>query len=193
MTEGSYIANAMAYLIETVFELYILAVMLRFLLQLFRADFYNPISQFLIKITTPVLRPLRRWIPGFAGIDVAALALMAILQFIEIVLVEAVKKGYIPGFGGLLIVSIASLLQLLIYVFIGAILIQVVLSWIAPDTYNPMTSILRSLCGPLLRPVRHRLPSTGGLDLSPLVVLIVLQLILMLFVAPLADWGRNLL
>jgi YggT family protein len=82
---------------------------------------------------------------------------------------------------------------LLIYVFIVAILIQVVLSWIAPDTYNPMTSILRSLCAPLLRPVRHRLPSPGGLDLSPLVVLIVLQLILMLFVAPLADWGRNLL
>ena len=77
--------------------------------------------------------------------------------------------------------------------FIVAILIQVVLSWIAPDTYNPMTSILRSLCGPLLRPVRYRLPSPGGLDLSPLVVLIVLQLILMLFVAPLADWGRNLL
>ena len=192
MTEGSYIAEAMTFLIETVFELYILAVMLRFLLQLFRADFYNPISQFLIKVTTPVLRPLRRWIPGFAGIDVAALALMAILKFIEIVLVEAVK-GYIPGIGGLLILSIASLLQLLIYVFIVAILIQVVLSWIAPDTYNPMTSILRSLCGPLLRPVRHRLPSLGGLDLSPLVVLIVLQLILMLFVAPLADWGRNLL
>ena len=192
MTEGSYIANAMTFLIETVFELYILAVMLRFLLQLFRADFYNPISQFLIKITTPVLRPLRRWIPGFAGIDVAALALMAILQFIEIALIAA-ANGYIPGIGGLLIVSIASLLQLLIYVFIVAILIQVVLSWIAPDTYNPMTSILRSLCGPLLRPVRHRLPSPGGLDLSPLVVLIVLQLILMLFVTPLADWGRNLL
>lgn len=192
MTEGSYIAEAMTFLIETVFELYILAVMLRFLLQLFRADFYNPISQFLIKITTPVLRPLRRWIPGFAGIDVAALALMAVLKFIEIVLITSVN-GYIPGIGGLLIVSIASLLQLLIYVFIVAILIQVVLSWIAPDTYNPMTSILRSLCGPLLRPVRHRLPSPGGLDLSPLVVLIVLQLILMLFVAPLADWGRNLL
>jgi YggT family protein len=192
MTEGSYIADAMTFLIKTVFELYILAVMLRFLLQLFRADFYNPISQFLIKITTPVLRPLRRWIPGFAGIDVAALALMAILQFIEIALIAA-ANGYIPGIGGLLIVSIASLLQLLIYVFIVAILIQVVLSWIAPDTYNPMTSILRSLCGPLLRPVRHRLPSPGGLDLSPLVVLIVLQLILMLFVAPLADWGRNLL
>jgi YggT family protein len=82
MTEGSYIANAMTFLIETVFELYILAVMLRFLLQLFRADFYNPISQFLIKITTPVLRPLRRWIPGFAGIDVAALALMAIFTVV---------------------------------------------------------------------------------------------------------------
>ena len=192
MTEGSYIADALTFLIKTVFELYILAVMLRFLLQLFRADFYNPISQFLIKITTPVLRPLRRWIPGFAGIDVAALALMAILQFIEIALIAA-ANGYIPGIGGLLIVSIASLLQLLIYVFIVAILIQVVLSWIAPDTYNPMTSILRSLCGPLLRPVRHRLPSLGGLDLSPLVVLIVLQLILILFIAPLADWGRNLL
>ncbi|HYY15707.1 MAG TPA: YggT family protein, partial [Gammaproteobacteria bacterium] len=138
MTEGSYIADALTFLIKTVFELYILAVMLRFLLQLFRADFYNPISQFLIKITTPVLRPLRRWIPGFAGIDVAALALMAILQFIEIALIAA-ANGYIPGIGGLLIVSIASLLQLLIYVFIVAILIQVVLSWIAPDTYNPMT------------------------------------------------------
>ncbi len=192
MMGGSYITDAVTFLIETVFELYILAVMLRFLFQLFRADFYNPVSQFLVRATAPVLRPLRRWIPGYSGIDMAALVLMLALKFMEILLI-AIVNGYAPGLGGLLIASIASLLQLLVYIFIVAILIQVVLSWVAPGTYNPMTSILRSLCEPLLKPVRRRLPPLGGLDFSPLVVLIVLQLVLILFIAPLVDLGRNLL
>ena len=192
MMGGYYISNATAFLIETLFDLYILAVMLRFLFQFFRADFYNPISQFLVRITTPVSRPLRRWVPGYSGIDVAALVLMLILKFVEIALIRIVNEETL-GFGGLLIASVASLLQLLVYVFITAILIQVVLSWIAPGTYNPMTSVLRSLCEPLLKPVRRRLPPMGGLDFSPLVVLIFLQLVLMLFIAPLVDLGNNLL
>lgn len=192
MMGGSYITNAVTFLIETAFDLYILAVMLRFLFQFFRADFYNPISQFLVKATTPVLRPLRRWIPGYSGIDVAALVLMLVLKLMENALIYIVN-GYVPGLGGLLIFSVASLLQLLVYVFIVAILIQAVLSWVAPGTYNPMTSVLRSLCEPLLKPVRRRLPPVGGLDFSPLAVLIFLQLLLMLFIAPLVDLGRNLL
>lgn len=192
MMGGSYITDAVTFLIGTVFGLYILAVMLRFLFQLFRADFYNPISQFLVRVTTPVLRPLRRWIPGYSGIDVAALVLMLILKLVEIALIRIVNEETL-GLGGLLIASVASLLELLVYVFITAILIQVVLSWVAPGTYNPMTSILRSLCEPLLKPVRRRLPPLGGLDLSPLVVLIVLQLVLILLIAPLVDLGHNLL
>lgn len=189
---GSYAVDAATLLIETLFGLYIVIVLLRFLLQLARADFYNPISQFIVKATQPPLKPLRRLIPGFAGLDLAALFLMLVLQSIELWLIFAVRD-IAPGFAVIAILSVAELLQLCIYVFLFSIIVQVVLSWLNPDTYNPVTTLLYRLNEPLLRPARRLLPPFSGIDLSPLVVIIVLQLASILLVRPIRDIAKSFL
>lgn len=185
---GGYFANAGAFLIKTVFGLFILAVLLRLLLQWVRADFYNPLAQFIVKLTNPVLRPLRRFIPGYAGVDLASLLLLVLLQVVEYLLIGAVSGRFLNP-AGVVVLSVGELLSLTCYVFIFAIIVQAVISWINPAGYNPVTAILFRLNEPLLGPARRLLPPMGGLDLSPLIVLVVLQLTLMLIVAPLTDFG----
>jgi len=187
-----HIAEAIGFLINTLFGLYLVAVALRFLLQYVRADFYNPVSQFVVALTNPPLRPLRRLIPGFRGIDWPCLVLMLLLKMIELSLLGFVYAGRMLAPGGLVVLSIAGLLNLVVYIFIFAVLIQVVLSWVNPDAYNPMTVIVHRLTDPLLRPARRLLPAVGGLDFSPVVVLIALQLIVILVIRPLTDLGRTL-
>jgi YggT family protein len=189
--DNQYFAASSVFLIQTVFGLYILAVMLRLMLQWARADFYNPISQFIVKITNPPLKPLRRVVPGWGGIDLASVLLLIVLEMLELFLVNlAVGRAY--GMSGLFVQSLAELLALVINVFIGAILIQVVLSWVAPSSYNPITGLVHSIAEPLLTPARRILPPMAGIDFSPLVVLIVLQLLKILIVHPIADLGFRL-
>jgi YggT family protein len=189
---GSYVGNAATFLIETVFFLYILIVMLRFLLQWVRADFYNPVSQFIVKATQPPLTPLRRIIPGFAGVDLAALVFMFVLKFVELWLITGLL-GISPQIGGLAMLSIAELLGMLVNVFIVSIVIQVVISWVNPGMYNPVMGLLHSLNEPLLAPARRIIPPISGLDLSPIVVIVGLQLVSMLAVAPIRDLAWSVL
>jgi YggT family protein len=188
---GNYFGNAAQFLIDTLFGLYILTFMLRFLFQWARADFYNPVSQFLVKVTNPLLVPVRRIIPGLFGLDMAALLIMFLLGFLKLSLIMLVKGGTILP-ATFAVYTVAELLQLAIYIFIFTIIVQAILSWINPHSYNPVTSLLYSLNQPLLRPAQRILPDLGGLDLSPLLVLIVLQLLLMVVVAPLKDLALRL-
>jgi YggT family protein len=181
---GGYFSNAGVFLIQTLFHLYILIVLLRLLLQLVRADFYNPISQFLVRATNPVIVPLRRVVPGLFNIDLASVLLLLALKMTELALV-GVCAGHDWNIVSLLLVSVAELLELLFHVFLFSILIQVILSWIKPDEHNPLTVLLYRLNEPLLGPARRLLPPIAGLDLSPIVVMVGLQLASMLVVAPL--------
>ncbi len=190
--DGSYLGDAMLYLINTIFSIYILLVVLRFLLQMVRADSHNPISQFLLQATNPPLRLLRRFIPGFAGVDWSCIILMVALQAIELSLTSLIAYGSSFAFPGLVVLSCAELLKLIIYVCMFVIFVQIILSWINPGSYNPITVLLYQLSEPLLRPARRLLPPTHGIDFSPILVFIVLQLSLMLLVRPLADLGRAL-
>ena len=189
---GGYFGNAGVFLINTVFGLFILIVMLRFLLQLVRADFYNPVSQFLVKVTSPVLVPLRRVIPGLFGIDFAAVVLLLVLQILQIVLVGLIK-GYAFQPLGVLVMSIAELASLTLNIFFFSILIQVILSWINPGNYNPITTVLHGLNEPLLAPARRLIPSGSGFDFSPLVVGVMLKLVEMTLIAWLLNIGRGML
>ncbi len=189
---GGYLTQAFVFLIEVLFGLYILAVLLRYLLASVRADFYNPLSQFIVKITNPPIKPLRRLIPGYMGIDWPSIILMLIIQALEIVLIMLVTSGIFPAPMGLLILTIAHLLKTLIYVYIFIIIIQAVLSWVNPGAYNPMTVIMYQLSEPILRPARRLIPPAGGFDWSPLVVLIVMNLLMILLVSPLMDLGHRL-
>ena len=189
---SSYLFDALLFLINTIFSLYILLVVLRFMLQTVRADARNPISQFLMTATNPPLRLLRRIIPGFAGVDWSCIILMLALQAAELFLTSLIAFGTALAVFGLLLLSAAELLKLIIYIFMFVIFIQIILSWINPGTYNPVTALLYQLSEPLLRPARRLLPSTHGIDFSPILVFIFLQLSLMLLVRPLSDLGRAL-
>jgi Predicted integral membrane protein len=181
---SGYITDPLGFLIKILFDLYILALMLRFLLQLVRADYYNPICQFLVRITDPALS----FIPAVGRINLAPLVLVLVLQMMSLSLI-AVLEGVWPGSAVLFLSVIRELLSLVLNIFFFTILAQVILSWVNPRGYHhhPATSILHSLNEPLLRPVRRVIPPVSGLDLSPLVVLITLQLIRMLLLRLLTD------
>lgn len=187
-----YFGNAGQFLVQTIFGFCILIVMLRFLLQLLKADFYNPVSQFIVKATQPALQPMRRYIPSVAGLDTSALVLMLTLKLVELklLLVLLGGNGALPG---VLLLSIAQLASLAVDVFFYAIIIQVVLSWVNPGLHNPVTSLVYSLTEPVLGPARRVIPPMGGFDFSPIAAIIVLKLASMLFIAPFSDFAASML
>ena len=186
--DSSYFTSPLEFLVSTVFSLFITAVLLRFLLALVRADFYNPLSQILVKLTNPVLKPMRRLIPGFGGIDLASVILMLVLQMLALGLITLLRGASIHPLG-LLLWAIAELLSLLINIYMFSILIQVILSWISSGTYNPAASLIFSVNEPLLAPARRLIPPLSGLDLSPVAVMVGLQLLKMLLLPPLLTLG----
>ena len=170
----SYFSVLGVFLVDTLVSLYVFALMLRFLLQWAEADFYNPISQFLVKLTHPPLRYLRRFIPSVRRIDTASLVLMLALQMLGDYLVFTLQQiSASPG--SLLVVALGQLLEILYNILFYSILISVVLSWVAPRGYNPAIKLLYDLTDPLLSFFRRYLPPMGGIDLSPLIALFALQ------------------
>ena len=186
---GPYTGNALTFLVQMAFGIYIFILMLRVLLEAFRADYFNPLSQFVVKLTEPVLAPLRRVVPRVGRIEGGALLVMLGAQMIEFWLVLGVR-GAAPSLGGLAVVSVAELLDLCTTVFFWAILIRVILSWVNPGIRHPASDIVRSLTEPVLEPARRLLPAMGGFDLSPILVLVGLQLVNLLLIAPIRDAGR---
>ncbi len=187
---GSYFTDAGVFLVETLFGLYILAVLLRFLLQLVRADFYNPLAQFLVAVTNPALKPLRRVTPGLFGIDIASVVLLLLLEALRLILIGLLLNQPLhPGvmaFNG-----IVDLIQLTLNIYLFGILIRVVLSWLNPYP-NAASQILARLTDPLLRPARRLIPPFSGVDLSPMVVILVLILVQMVVLRPLLHLGAQL-
>ena len=174
----NFLVNAGSYLISTLLGLYIIIVLLRFLLQMVRADFYNPLSQFIVKATNPILKPLRRIIPGFYGLDIASLVLAYMLQVVENFLLFSIRDIQINPLV-LLWHSVGSLLTLILYIYFFAILVQVIISWVSPGTYNPATALIHHITEPVLRPAKKILPPISGFDLSPILVVIVINIFIM--------------
>ncbi|KUM42413.1 MULTISPECIES: YggT family protein [Pseudomonas] len=174
----SAFAQALVYVIQTLGSLYLLIILLRFILQLVRADFYNPLSQFTVRATQPLLKPLRRVIPGFGGVDLAALVLAILVQLALMMVVVVLLGASIGGlFPALLIWALLGVASLFLKVFFFALIVSVILSWVAPQTHNPAAELVNQICEPLLAPFRRILPSLGGLDLSPIFAFIVINLL----------------
>lgn len=180
--------TAILFLVQTLFGFYILAVMLRFLLQWVRADFYNPLVQFLVLITNPVLRPLRSIIPGYRGLDFASLVLAITLQFIELLIITLLLNRP-PEVGSLLVLALLELCKLLINIYLWGIIIQAIMSWFNPDPYHPAARLLAQLTAPLLRPARRVIPPIGGIDLSPMLIVVALVFISLLLQDFLGFWN----
>ena len=186
------IDNAFIFLIETLFNLYILVLMLRMILQWVGAHFYNPVSQFIVKLTNPVVKPLRQILPPLKGVDLASMIILVALEFIKLFLIIWLKTQMLPGPIGLIIMAFGDILGVVLSVFFFAIIISVILSWVSPRQYNPLTEILHLITEPLLRPARKIIPPIAGFDISPIPVLIILQFLTMLIANPLMNTGLRL-
>ncbi len=200
--DSNYFTSPLTLIVTTLFDLYVLIVLLRFMLQLMRADPHNSVSQFIIKSTTPPLRYLRRFIPSVFGQDASALVLCLVVTYAKFILlrlldIEVVHINntiaYIGGVGylGLLIYSIADLVSLFLSIFLIAILIQVILSWVNPGIYNPVIGLVNTLATPALRPIQKLIPPVGGIDLSPLFAMLMIMVAKMLIIAPIMNLANQ--
>jgi YggT family protein len=170
------IADSFTLLINIFFNLLLLLVLLRFLLQLVRADFYNPISQSVARLTNPLLLPLRKIIPGFGGFDVASLVLLLLMEMLA-----TIALGLVHGVGMVPIIYVVlwaplGIVSMFLKFYFFAILGMIILSWIAPGNQSPVIYLLHQLTEPVMAPFRRLLPALGGLDLSPILVFIAIQI-----------------
>lgn len=173
------LAEIVITVLQIVTMFYLTVVLLRFLLQLARADFYNPITQFVVTATNPLLRPLRKVIPGWGGIDGASLVLAFLVQAVALVLILLAMGAHFSQLNPITIISwsVILVLQLIVRIYFWSVIAIVVVSWVAPQSNHPAIALIAQLTEPVMRPVRNVVPSMGGLDLSPIVVFLILNVL----------------
>lgn len=172
--------QALTYVLETIFNLFVLAVLTRFYAQAFRAPFRNPIANFIVALTDFAVKPMRKIVPGAMGLDLASFVVAWIAQTILLVAIYALvglKALTVAGFWPAIVVfALLKLLKLSIYLLMGVVIIQAILSWVSP--YHPIRPFFDALSRPFLRPFQRMVPLVGGVDLSPLILLVILQVVL---------------
>jgi len=176
---NNYATNPLIFIISTLFHLYAFALALRFILQWVKADFYNPVSQFIVKITSPVVNPARRLIPGYKGLDIATLIICYLVLVVSQTIVLSLQGIQVTPMI-ITISAIPELVSMIINVFFYGILIQAIISWVNPQGHNPINNLLYSVTSPVLRPVQKFIPPLGGMDISPIFAMIGLKVIEML-------------
>jgi len=197
---SGYLVSPLMLIINTLFDLYILLVLLRFLLQMVRADFFNPVSQFIERLTIPPRRLLRRLIPNLGGQETASIVLCLLLIYAKFSVMRllSIPAAHIGGvlapigsvsYAGLFVLCIADLIALVLTVFLVAVIIQVILSWVSPGHYNPVIGLVNRIAEPVLKPIRKFIPPLGGLDLTPLFASLLLLVVKMLIIPPIIYLG----
>ncbi|MGF6328210.1 YggT family protein [Pseudomonas sp. BS3782 TE3695] len=168
--------DAAIFIIKTLGSLYLLIVLLRFILQLVRANFYNPLCQFIVKATQPLLKPLRRVIPSMFGLDMSSLVLALMVQMVLIAVI-LLLKGFEVDLLLLVPWALIAVFSLFLSVLFYAMIISVILSWVAPGSHNPGAELVQQITEPVLAPFRRIIPNLGGLDISPIFAFIAIQLL----------------
>jgi YggT family protein len=166
--------SALIFLVKTLADLYLLTFLLRFIMQWVRASYYNPLSQFVFKVTNPLVVPARRVLPSVAGLDTPTLVVLIVLEVV-VTFVLLFLAGFPVPIPVLLFYSLLRLISLALWFYFVALLIYVLLSWFGDRGRNPMGVLLDELVEPVLRPARRLLPPIGGLDISALIVMLLLQ------------------
>ncbi len=173
-------------IVGTLGMLLMMAILLRFLLQVSRADFYNPITQMIVRFTDPGVQVFRRFIPGFKGIDFATLIFAILVQSGLICAMVFLAGLQLPTAGMVLTWALAGIINLTLDIYFWSLLVSIVASFIAPYSDHPALVLIRQLTEPVMAPFRRLLPSMGGLDLSPIFVFLTIQILKILLVTPLA-------
>jgi len=184
--------SASDFLIRTLFDIYTLLVLLRFILPWVGADFYNPVSQFLIKITEPPVAPFRALIPKIKQIDISILGFILLIVMLKFTILLLLNLNIFPNIFGLIVWSFADIINHVRELYFYAIIIVIILSWLQPHIHNPGLDILQKLTSPLLTPVRRIMPQFGGIDITPIPVLLGLKLIDIIFIMPFLELGKRL-
>ena len=170
------INDALIFIIQTLGSLYLLIVLMRFILQLVRANFYNPLCQFVVKATQPLLKPLRRVIPSLFGLDMSSLVLALLLQILLFVVI-LMLNGYQAFTVLLLPWALIGIFSLFLKIIFWSMIISVILSWVAPGSRSPGAELVYQITEPVLAPFRRLIPNLGGLDISPIFAFIAIQLV----------------
>ena len=171
--------GAFTYLVSTLTDLYIAAIMLRMLLQWVGADYYNPLSQFLVRITNPVVVPARRIVPPVGKLDAASVLVMLLLELAQLSVIAMLGPADF-GLQFLLLFAFRKLLLTLLMTYFVLIIARVIISWVATHSRHPIIPLVYQLTEPLLRPISRLIPPIGGIDLSPLFALIALRFLMLL-------------
>jgi YggT family protein len=170
-------SRALTYLVSTLFDLYIVSVLLRLMLQWVRADFYNPLSQFLVRITNPLLIPLRRVIPSIGRLDTASVVLALALELISLLIISTINSISMPWVQ-LIYLAVTKLLMAVLWLYFFLILAVVILSWVGGQVRHPFIPLMYQLTEPVLRPFRKFIPPIAGMDLSPLFAIIAIRFLI---------------
>ena len=187
------VGNAGVYLISTLSNLYPFIVVLRFILQFSQADFYNPISQAVSKLTSPLVRPVQAIIRPMGRIDLATIIVAFIVKTLGLVAILQIEGGgFLPIFN-LVMGGLTGVVSTLLDIYFFALLISIILSWVAPQSSHPGALLIYQITEPVMSPVRNMLPSMGGIDLSPIFVFIGITLLEMLIVTPMAQMSGPLI
>ncbi len=187
---SDYLINPLVFLLNVFCGLYIAIVLLRFWLQQVRANFYNPFSQAIVQLTNPPLRPLRRLIPGWGKMDIAALILAFSLQLL-LLMVLALLQGSSLGLASLLVLTVAELVNTALNILFFSVFILVILSWVSHGGYNPTAEVFHSLAKPVLAPLGRVLPPVAGLDFTPMLAMVLIVVAQMLIMPPLLQLARS--
>ena len=165
------------YLLQMAVGIYLLAMLMRFILQLVLADFYNPISQFLVRATNPLVLPARRVLPARGRFDPASLVLAVLLQLFGIIALLSLYGMALPSISLMFAWAVIGVLGLLVKIYFFALLAMIILSWIAPGSSNPAIYLLYQITEPVAAPVRRLLPDMGGIDFSPILLFILINIV----------------
>ncbi|NOR65918.1 MAG: YggT family protein [Woeseiaceae bacterium] len=167
-------SQALYFIIKTLTQLYLLVLLLRFWLPMLGADFRNPLAQGILRITSPLVVPVRRFVPSMGRLDTSTILVAYVIQFLTVLLLLTIG-GYRVDTAPIMVTTLIELAALSLNLFFFVILIKIILSWVAPHTHNYATALLTTLAEPILRPFRRIIPSIGGLDISPVFAIILLQ------------------
>jgi len=179
-------------LLSFIFETYLFVLLLRLLLQKLGANWGNPFSQLVVKLTEPVVKPLRRFIPGFKGFDLAIVVVVLVIQTIETLIILGIKVGTMPGIFGSFVISLGYIGNKFVSIYVWGVILSVVMSWVPALQHNPLASVISTIVDPVLDLGRRFIPRIAGLDLSPIPILLLLWIIRLLLFQSIIVYGFRL-
>ncbi|HEU5280886.1 MAG TPA: YggT family protein [Gammaproteobacteria bacterium] len=185
----SALTQGLLFLINTLFDLFLFVLVIRVILAWSGANYFDPITQFIVRMSDFIVKPLRRILPNVKQIEIATLTLIFALELVKFSSIAFLSVGT-PQIMGLMVLSLADMIKLFIQTFFYAILVQALMSWVQPN--SPMNNVLYQITAPLIRPFQRIIPLIGGMDISPIPAMILLQLLLITLITPLMSFGLSL-